>query len=68
MSRPKSYAAPRVSTALRLPVDLHDRIKAAAADRDVSTNWLMERLLADGVDRLIPVDELVLTRSEPPVT
>ena len=68
MSRPKSYESPRVTTALRLPVPLHERIKAAAAERDVSANWLMERLLADGVDRLIPVAEMVALRraADPP--
>lgn len=58
LGRPKVYDTERVSTALRIPVDLHGAIKAAADERDVSANWLMVRLLADGMDRLAPLAAL----------
>jgi hypothetical protein len=48
-----------------LPVDLVEKLDAAAAARDVGRRWLIERLLADGVDRLVPIEELRLTRSSP---
>lgn len=34
---------PRVATAVRLPVDLHARLDAAATERDVSINYLVVR-------------------------
>jgi hypothetical protein len=54
----------RITTALRLPVDLHARLHAAAEEREVAVNWLICRLLAEGLDRLIPVSELLLTRAD----
>ena len=56
MSRPKVNSEPRVNTAVRLPVGLHERIKAAADERDVSANWLIVRLLTVGMDRLPSLD------------
>lgn len=62
MARPKTHKQPRVSTGIRLDRDLYDDIHAAAEEREVSVNWLMCRLLREGIDRLVPVDELVLRR------
>jgi hypothetical protein len=53
----------RVQTSLRLAPDVLDRLQTAADERGIGRNLLIEWLLADGLDRLIPVDELVLTRS-----
>lgn len=50
MSRPKSYSDPRITTALRLPVDLHGRLKAEADGRDVSVNWLITRAIERYLD------------------
>lgn len=36
---------PRVSMALRLPVELHERLKIEASGRDVSVNWLITRAI-----------------------
>lgn len=47
---------------LRLPPDVKDALRQAAEDRDVSMNWLAQRLLVAGLDDLIPVSELRLTR------
>lgn len=43
MSRPTTYGA-RVTTALRLPTELHAAVLQAAAERDISVNDLMTRL------------------------
>jgi predicted HicB family RNase H-like nuclease len=43
--RPKVYNEPRVSTGLRLPKSLHERILAMADERDVSANWLITRAI-----------------------
>lgn len=63
MSRPREYDD-RIGTALRIDRDLHERIAAEADARGVSANWLIVRLVAEGLDRLIPVDELRMTRGE----
>ena len=62
MSRPKRNPENRVNTNLRLPADLHERLVAAASDRDLSVNWLVNRAIAEYLDRLIPVEELKWTR------
>lgn len=61
MSRPRREDPDRVTTTVRLPRDLHARLLAEATARDVSANWLIARLLADGVGRLVPVSEMRLT-------
>jgi hypothetical protein len=60
MSRPREYDG-RVMTSLRLPPELHARLKAAAAERGVSTNLLAERALEAFLARLIPVAEMQWT-------
>ena len=52
----------RTTTAIRLPDDLHDRLVAAAAERDVSANFLVNKAVAQFLDRLIPIDEMRWTR------
>lgn len=59
MARPKLYDEARVTTAIRLPESLHDRLKAAADDREVSVNYLVVRALDDYLSRLVPADEAV---------
>lgn len=59
--RPRVYGE-RVHTVIRIPTQLHARLREAADDRDVSVNWLVLRALEDFLDRLIPADELRLTR------
>lgn len=58
IGRPKQYTEPRVNTSLRLPASLHRRLQAAAAERGVAVNLLMERAVARYLDKLIPVDHL----------
>lgn len=62
MSRPRVEPRDRISTALRLPRELHEALSVEAEARDVSFNWFVCRLLDDAIGRLIPVDDLVLTR------
>jgi hypothetical protein len=40
MARPRIHGK-RVSTALRLPIELHERLATVAAERDTSINHLM---------------------------
>jgi len=47
---------------VRLDAELHARLRAAAAERGVSRNLLIERACEDFLERLIPVAELHLTR------
>jgi predicted transcriptional regulator len=57
MARPRTFAEPRVATAVRLPESVHRRLHEAAADRDVSANLLVTRAITDYLDRLPPVDD-----------
>lgn len=51
----------RVATYLRLPPELHARLSAAAEERVVSINLLATRAIAEYLDRLVPVDEVLAT-------
>lgn len=56
MGRPRIYDEPRVATAIRLPASLRDELQAAAAERDVSVNFLVTRAVSDYLQRLPAVD------------
>jgi predicted transcriptional regulator len=58
MARPRIYDPDRVSTQVRLPAELHERLRRTAAERQVSANLLVERAVDDYLDRLPPVDEV----------
>lgn len=60
--RGRPSAGPRTSTAIRLTDELHERLRVAADERDLSMNWLVNRAVTYYLDRLIPVDELKITR------
>ena len=62
MPRPKIHHEERVTTALRVPKPLHERLKEAAANRQVGVNLLAVTAIEDYLSRLIPVEELKLTR------
>lgn len=49
----------------RADPELVDRISAAAEERGISRNHLIGRLLTEGLDDLIPSDELRFTRPKP---
>lgn len=63
--RPRRYDN-RTGTGVRFPDDLHARLVAAAAERDLSVNWLVCRAVEQFLDRLLPLDQIVLTRPEVP--
>lgn len=65
MARPRRYSEARVATAVRLPVSVHRRLHAAAADRDVSANLLVTRAVTEFLDRLVPVDAAVAHHGRP---
>lgn len=62
MARPRIHHEKRVTTAVRLPESLHDRVKEAADDRDVSVNLLVTKALEEYLDRLVPAEEILSTR------
>lgn len=63
MAKPDSSAAHR--TSIKIPPDLQAELEAAAAARLLGRDRLIEVLLRDGLERLTPLDELVLLRSIP---
>lgn len=54
--------ASRTTTAIRFPRELHDALAAAAAERDLSINYLVVQAVKDYLPRLIPIEEWGLTR------
>jgi predicted HicB family RNase H-like nuclease len=64
VARPRVHQEERVATAVRVPKTLHDRVRAAALERQVGVNLLVVRALEEYLDRLVPVDELVRTRDD----
>jgi predicted HicB family RNase H-like nuclease len=62
VGRPRVHDEERVTTAVRVPRGLHDRVRAAADERQVAVNLLVVKALEDYLDRLVPVDEVVRTR------
>lgn len=52
----------RSTTGVRFPAELHAALVEAAADREVSVNWLVNRAVEDFLSRLLPADEIVWTR------
>lgn len=61
IGRPRVYNEERVATSFRIPRALHARLIEAAADRDLSANYLATRALEEFLDRLIPAEDLRLT-------
>ena len=59
MARPRLHDEPRVSTAIRLPESLHQRLRDAALDRDVSVNLLATKAIGQFLDSLLPADEIL---------
>lgn len=61
MSRPR-HAVPTICTGIRFEPGIHTRLTEAAADREVSINFLVNRACAAFLDELIPADEMQWTR------
>jgi predicted transcriptional regulator len=64
VARPKKYLEPRITTAIRLPPDLHKRLQETAASRDTSVNHLMIKAATAYLARL-PELETEETQTEP---
>jgi hypothetical protein len=52
----------RTMAGIRFPNDVHEALVAAAAERDLSVNFLVNAAVREFLARLIPPDELRLTR------
>ena len=61
---PSTNGRARVTTAIRFAPDLDQRLVEAATARDLSVNWLVNRAVVDFLDRLLPLDEIILTRDQ----
>jgi predicted HicB family RNase H-like nuclease len=55
-------AKPRTTTAIRFDPELHKQLVAAAEDRDLSVNYLVNEAVREFLPRLIPAGEWRLTR------
>lgn len=55
-------AKQRTTTAIRFPDELHERLKEAAEERDLSINFLVVKAVEEFLDRLVPASEFRLTR------
>ena len=53
----------RTATAIRFPGEIHDELVRAAEERDLSVNYLVVKAVQEFLPKLIPADELTLTRS-----
>ena len=60
MARPRLYEENRLTTAVRLPEALHQRLQEAALERDVSVNLLVVKAIERYLDQPIPLDQAVL--------
>ncbi len=52
----------RSATAIRFPEELHEQLRRAADERHFSINFLVVKAVEDFLSRLIPANELKLTR------
>ena len=53
---------------VRLPLALYAQVAAAAEERDVSVNWLLNRAVVEFMARLLPLAEFTLTRPHEPAS
>lgn len=56
LARPKKYLEPRITTAVRLPAELHRQLQEAAESRDTSLNHLIVKAAAHYLSRLPPLE------------
>lgn len=52
----------RSATAIRFPDQLHEELRAKATEYEFSINYLVVKAVEDFLPRMIPADELKLTR------
>ena len=58
-----SASRTRTTTAIRFPDELHEQLRRAADERDLSINYLVVKAVQQFLPNLIPADELTLTRT-----
>ena len=51
-----------ISTGIRFPPEMLETLHKEAAARGVTTNWMVCKLVQEGLDRLLPPSEMRLTR------
>jgi predicted HicB family RNase H-like nuclease len=61
-SKKRNPVQRRSGTAIRFKPETHEALTLAAAERDLSVNYLVNRAVEDYLRRLIPADELTLVR------
>lgn len=59
--RPREYDDNRITKAVRISPELDGRLKAAARERGISVNLMMNMAFEDFLDRLVPLDQLLKT-------
>ena len=52
MARPRTEPKVRVTTAIRFPPDLHEALKETANEVGVGVNWLVNRFVREGLERM----------------
>jgi len=62
MTLPKDKS--KVAQGIRFPNELHEKLIAAAEERDLSVNYLVVKAVEDFLPRLIPVEEFTLVRKD----
>lgn len=55
----------RTQTSFRLPAELHERLQAAAEDRDLSVNYLVNKAVEEFLPRLLPASQFRATPKSP---
>lgn len=53
----------RSATAIRFPEYLHEQLRAKAEEYEFSINYLVVKAVEDFLPRMLPADELKLTRN-----
>lgn len=62
MASPTRQGQTKSVTAVRLPAELRVRLREAADERDLSVNFLVVKAVEDFLRRLVPADQIRLTR------
>ncbi len=50
--RPKEHHERRIATAIRFPVSTHEVLKETADELGVGVNWLVNKLVVEGLERM----------------
>lgn len=61
MARPREHEQERITKAVRLPAELDERLKSVARERGISVNTIINTAVADYLNRLLPMEELLRT-------